>query len=184
MNSLHVTSRARSQTNLSVRLMGACKSQDVEICNHSPQKEQLNLKYQSAGWRFGWEIKICVRKWYWQLSGKSNTVLEQTWCTGWGQTVLSHRLGMDVVSPFYFVQWPFFYMLLCGSLTAFVMVAVACWEVSEIDLILLRLMVILGGRFRPYSSSPLVSAAQHSHRHLTRLDLYRRRAVTKFRMTY
>lgn len=60
---------------------GACKSLNTKICNRSAQKEQTSFKYRSAGWRFGWEIKVCVRKWHWQLSSKTNTVPGQTWCT-------------------------------------------------------------------------------------------------------
>lgn len=91
-----------------------------------------------------------------------------------------------LVLPFHVCAIKITFLLLAVRVDfkAFLTVAVACCEVSEIDLTLLTLTVILGGRFRSYSGPPLVSAAQHACRRVTRLGLYKRRAVTKFRTTY
>lgn len=75
-------------------------------------------------------------------------------------------------------------LAVCVSFKRLVTVVVAGCEINEIDLTVLMLTVISGGRRRSYSGPPLARAAQRSCRRVTRLGLYKRRAATKFRTTY
>jgi len=91
-----------------------------------------------------------------------------------------------LVPPFHVcaMKIPFLLFVVCVEFKALVPAAVPCCEVSEIDLTVLTLTVVSGGRFRSYSGPPLENAGQRSCRRVTRLGMYKRRAVTKFRTTY